>query len=73
MDEPSEKEVRLQVGPYSGKTLTVNFEPTEMSYELAAGETGLVEIGHTPDALVVGAWAESEISVWTKDGSRLFV
>jgi hypothetical protein len=83
MDESSEKEVRLQVGPYSDKTLTVNFEPTGMSYELAAGDwfsvlmkgtgTGLVEIGHTPDALVVGAWAEAQTSVWTKEGTRLFV
>jgi hypothetical protein len=83
VEKSSEKEVRLRVGPYSGKTLTVNFEPTGMSYELAAGDwfsvlmkgpgTGLVEIGHAPDVLVVGAWAEAETSVWTKDGSRLSI
>jgi hypothetical protein len=64
-------------------SLTVNFEPTGMSYELPAGEwfsvvmkgtgSGLVEIGHTPDTLIVGAWAEAETSVWAKDGTRLYV
>ncbi|MGW4213726.1 hypothetical protein ACWEIJ_37485 [Lentzea sp. NPDC004789] len=83
MDETGEKEVRLQVGPYSAASLTVSFEPTGMAYELAAGEffsvvmrgpgSGIVDIGHTADTLVVGAWAEAETLVWTKDGTRLYV
>jgi hypothetical protein len=81
VDESSWKEVHLKVGPYTDDSLTVAFEPTGMTYELAAGQsfsvvlkgtgTGLVEIGHTPDAISVGAWAGAETFVFTEDGTRL--
>jgi hypothetical protein len=76
-------EVVLKVGPYANSDVAVSFEPSGMMYELVAGDwlsvvikghgSGLVEIGHTPSALVIGAWAEADTEVWTSDGHRLEV
>jgi hypothetical protein len=77
------REVRLRIGPYVSHDLTVHFEPTGATYELLAGDwfdvtvrghgSGLIEIGHTPTALIVGAWADSEAIVEASDGRALVV
>ena len=77
------REVRLKVGPYSGGQVAVHFEPTGMIYELLEDdwlnvtmrgtELGLIEIGHTRDAVIVGSWPDAEVLVQASDGTRLDV
>lgn len=73
-------EVRLKViAPAGG--ITVHFEPTGMQYELLTDDwfdvtirgegSGLVELMHQPDAIVIGAWPEAETVVIASDGSVL--
>jgi hypothetical protein len=82
-DSPVLAEVHLRVGPYSGGQVAVHFEPTGMIYELLEGDwlevtmrgpsLGLVEIGHTPDAVIVGSWPDAEVLVRASDGTQLEV
>lgn len=54
-----------------------------MIYELLAGdwldvtmrgpELGLIEIGHTPTAVIVGSWPDAEVHVRASDGTVLEV
>jgi hypothetical protein len=63
--------------------LSVHFEPTGMTYELNPGDwfdvtisgpgSGLVEILHGPNSIVVGAWPDASTRVLASDGTELEV
>lgn len=77
------REIQIRVGPYAKGQVAVHFEPTGMIYELLEGdwldvtmsgtELGLIEIGHTKDALIVGSWPEADVIVRASDGTVLEV
>jgi hypothetical protein len=80
---PEIYEVNLKVGPYAEDPVTINFEPTGMSYELVPGDfltvtirgpgSGIVEVGYAPSTVIIGAWPEAETMVWGSDGRPLQV
>jgi len=74
-------EIQMRVGPYSRDQVAVHIEPVGMIYELLEGdwlditfrdtELGLIEIGHTRDALIVGSWPDATVIVRASDGRIL--
>lgn len=78
---PDMVEIQMRVGPYSKSQVAVHFEPMGMIYELLEGdwlditfrdaELGLIEIGHTRDALIVGSWPDAIVIVRARDGTVL--
>lgn len=75
--------IHLRVGPYADTDISVSFEPSGIAYELAPGDwfsvaltgdgSGLVEIGHAPGVLIIGAWEEAHTEVRTQEGRLLQV
>lgn len=80
-DDRAWYEVRLRVGPYSDRAVTVYFEPAGKGFELLGGDWldvtvraqdhGLVEIGHTPDTVSVGVWPNADLVVRDNNGAEL--
>jgi hypothetical protein len=61
----------------------VSLEPTAMEYRLAPGDsigvlisgpgTGIVDVSHVQDMIVVWPWAGGEVRAFVADGSELDV
>ena len=76
-------EVQLTVQPAGEQSMTVNLEPTGMQYRLHPGDSirvvvtgpgsGIVDVAHDADTLVVCTWAGGLMSAFDAAGNELQV